>query len=92
MSPSGSVSAHCRGTTRELFTTGLLVTACGDDIIRIFKEDSDCDPHQPNFTMICSIDNAHAQDVNCVQWNPTIPGQLASASDDSSVKIWFYNE
>ncbi|XP_018049102.1 PREDICTED: probable cytosolic iron-sulfur protein assembly protein Ciao1 isoform X1 [Atta colombica] len=73
-------------------TTGLLVTACGDDIIRIFKEDSDCDPHQPSFTMICSINSAHAQDVNCVQWNPTIPGQLASASDDSTVKIWFYNE
>ncbi|GAB1863778.1 Probable cytosolic iron-sulfur protein assembly protein Ciao1 [Camponotus japonicus] len=72
-------------------TTGLLVTACGDDIIRIFKEDSDCDPHQPSFTMICSMDNAHAQDVNCVQWNPTVPGQFASASDDSLVKIWFYN-
>lgn len=72
-------------------TTGLLVTACGDDIIRIFKEDSDCDPHQPSFTMICSMDNAHAQDVNCVQWNSTVPGQFASASDDSLVKIWFYN-
>ncbi|CAL7935439.1 unnamed protein product [Xylocopa violacea] len=73
-------------------TTGLLVTACGDDIIRIFKEDSDSDPHQPTFTMVCSMDTAHTQDVNSVQWNPTVPGQLASASDDGLVKIWFYNE
>lgn len=73
-------------------TTGLLVTACGDDIIRIFKEDSDCDPHQPSFTMVCSVDNAHTQDVNCVQWSPTVSGQFASASDDSLVKIWIYKE
>lgn len=72
--------------------TGLLVTACGDDIIRIFKEDSDSDPHQPTFTMVCSMDTAHTQDVNSVQWNPIIPGQFASASDDGLVKIWFYNE
>ncbi|XP_043683679.1 probable cytosolic iron-sulfur protein assembly protein Ciao1 isoform X1 [Vespula pensylvanica] len=72
--------------------TGLIVTACGDDIIRIFKEESDSDIHEPTFSMICSINNAHTQDVNSAQWNPAIVGQLASASDDGLVKIWFYNE
>ncbi|RLU23051.1 hypothetical protein DMN91_005329 [Ooceraea biroi] len=67
-------------------STGLLVTACGDDIIRVFKEDDDCDPHQPSFTMVCSMDSAHTQDVNCVQWNPVVPGQLASSSMMSSNK------
>ncbi|KAI4500892.1 hypothetical protein M0802_004103 [Mischocyttarus mexicanus] len=72
--------------------TGLIVTACGDNMIRIFKEESDSSIHEPNFSMVCSTNNAHTQDVNSVQWNPTIAGQLASASDDGSVKIWFYNE
>lgn len=73
-------------------TTGLLVTACGDDIIRIFKEDNDSDPQQPTFTMVCAMETAHTQDANAVQWNPSNPGQLASCSDDGLVKIWFYNE
>ncbi|XP_046836874.1 probable cytosolic iron-sulfur protein assembly protein Ciao1 isoform X1 [Vespa crabro] len=72
--------------------TGLIVTACGDDIIRIFKEESDSDIHEPTFSMICSMNNAHTQDVNSTQWNPAIAGQIASASDDGLVKIWFYNE
>lgn len=73
-------------------TTGLIVTACGDDIIRVFKEASDSDPNQPSFDMVCSADNSRSQDVNCTQWNPATPGLLASASDDGQVKIWFYSE
>ena len=72
--------------------TGLIVTACGDDIIRVFREDSDSDKHQPTFNLVCSMDNAHTQDVNCSQWNPTIPGIIASASDDGTVKIWLYSD
>lgn len=73
--------------------TGLIVTACGDDIIRIFRENcDDSNPDAPNFDLICSVDTAHSQDVNCTQWNPVIPGQLASASDDATVKIWFYSD
>ncbi|XP_020706505.1 probable cytosolic iron-sulfur protein assembly protein Ciao1 isoform X2 [Athalia rosae] len=73
-------------------TTGLIATACGDDIIRIFREDSTSDPNQPSFSMVCAMDDAHTQDVNSVQWNPVNHGQLVSASDDGLVKIWFYSE
>ncbi|XP_066588963.1 probable cytosolic iron-sulfur protein assembly protein Ciao1 isoform X2 [Prorops nasuta] len=72
--------------------TGLIVTACGDDIIRIFKEDDGSDPHEPTFSLVCSMDTAHTQDVNCTMWNPVTVGQLASTSDDGLVKIWCYNE
>mmetsp|Transcript_27732 Transcript_27732/g.67458 ORF Transcript_27732/g.67458 Transcript_27732/m.67458 type:complete len:433 (+) Transcript_27732:236-1534(+) len=37
---------------------------------------------------VTRVDNAHSQDVNCVQWNPKSTTILASVSDDTSVKIW----
>lgn len=72
--------------------TGLIVTACGDDIVRIFSEDSESDKHQPSFSMVCSMENAHTQDINCAQWNPSKAKILASCSDDGLVKIWEYKD
>ncbi|XP_044015397.1 probable cytosolic iron-sulfur protein assembly protein Ciao1 [Aphidius gifuensis] len=65
--------------------TGLIVTACGDNNIRIYK-DIDCH----NFNLICCEINAHKLDVNSVCWNPNESGLLASAGDDGNIKIWRY--
>ena len=74
--------------------TGLIATACGDDAIRVFKEDtnnvSDA-VNSPNF--ICEINqsDAHSSDVNCIAWNPVVEGLLASCGDDGDVKLWQIN-
>lgn len=72
--------------------TGLIATASGDDIIRIFKEDDDSDPNAPSFSLVNSCEQAHMQDVNCVCWNPVNVGLLASCSDDGEIKIWKFME
>lgn len=48
--------------------TGLIATACGDDIIRIFKEAPNSNRNEPIFDMIHAEYHAHVNDVNAVKW------------------------
>ncbi|KAI9589972.1 probable cytosolic iron-sulfur protein assembly protein Ciao1 [Glossina fuscipes] len=73
--------------------TGLIATACGDDSIRIFKEDIEMSSkNEPVFFVATAQDKAHLQDVNKVCWNPSVAHQLLSCSDDGTIKIWKYVE
>ncbi|XP_031161506.1 probable cytosolic iron-sulfur protein assembly protein ciao1 [Sander lucioperca] len=72
--------------------TGALATACGDDSVRVFKEDETADPEQPVFSLAAQAARAHSQDVNCVAWNPTEAGLLASCSDDGDIAIWRFQQ
>lgn len=73
--------------------TGLIATACGDDTIRIFKEDSEhSTKNEPIFNLVARVDRAHSQDVNTVLWDPKHRGQLLSCSDDGTIKIWKFIE
>lgn len=72
--------------------TGLIATACGDDAIRIFKEDENSTKNEPSFSVVTSVNKAHSQDVNSIQWNPVNIGQLLSTSDDGTIRIWKYVE
>ncbi|XP_050499398.1 probable cytosolic iron-sulfur protein assembly protein Ciao1 [Diabrotica virgifera virgifera] len=90
-----TLSGHHERTIYDIHwchLTGFIATASGDDAIRIFKEEEGCDPNSPNFNLVCVVDNAHNQDVNCVTWNPVVPGLLASCSDDGEIKIWEFRE
>lgn len=70
--------------------TGLIATACGDDAIRIFREDLllSGNSHQPSFSLVACQPKAHLQEVNGLSWNPFVAGELASCSDDGEVKLW----
>lgn len=76
--------------------TGYLATAGGDDIVRVFKRDDlteGCGDAALNFSLVSDgQQRAHAQDVNCVSWNPVLPGVLASCSDDGDIKLWQFKE
>jgi len=61
----------------------LIATASGDDAIRLFGETS-----ESGFSLKCTKENSHDQDVNGVAWNPVKSGILASVSDDGTAKIW----
>lgn len=73
---------------------GLLVTAGGDDSIKIFGEVTalekaeELNRNEPMFELKTQQENAHTQDVNSVAWNPVTENILASASDDGSAIIW----
>lgn len=71
--------------------TEAIVTSCGDDAIRIFKEQPGSDKNAPTFDLILNIPEAHTEDVNTVSWNPTVAGLLASGSDDGTIKLWDFS-
>ncbi|KAK1801337.1 hypothetical protein P4O66_023025 [Electrophorus voltai] len=70
--------------------TGALATACGDDGVRVFKEDAAADPRHPAFYLSAHVPKAHNQDVNCVAWHPKEAGLLATCSDNGEIAIWNY--
>ncbi|TTL41554.1 putative cytosolic iron-sulfur protein assembly protein ciao1 [Bagarius yarrelli] len=71
--------------------TGALATACGDDGVRVFREEAASEAEQPVFNVSAHVSKAHSQDVNCVAWNPKEAGLLATCSDDGEIAIWNYH-
>ncbi|KAG7178210.1 cytosolic iron-sulfur protein assembly protein CIAO1-like [Homarus americanus] len=94
----GNVCVHYLGITVVQYMTligaisGAIVTSCGDDAIRDFKEQSESSKNAPVYDLIVTIPQAHTEDVNSVAWNPVVGGLLASASDDGTVKIWDFSK
>jgi WD40 repeat protein len=67
----------------------LIATGSADNSLQIFEENES--NNEPKFSLVYKEENAHSQDVNCVDWNPLRPNILASCSDDRTVKIWNLN-
>ncbi|VDO98868.1 unnamed protein product [Soboliphyme baturini] len=66
----------------------VIATACGDNGIRLFKQNVSSADSTVTFDPLVIMENAHEQDVNCVTWNFQRDGLLASGSDDAMVKVW----
>ena len=41
-----------------------------------------------SFSLLCTREQAHPLDVNCVRWHPSDATLLASAGDDCCVRLW----
>lgn len=66
---------------------GLIATAGGDDMVRIFRECPGSKKNEPTFELVVS-QTAHGQDLNTVKWSPKDPNLLVTTSDDGDVKLW----
>lgn len=74
----------------------LIATACSNNSVDVFRENAMLEAgktnDKPYISLLHHEENAHTQDVNCVDWNPVHADLLASCSDDGSVKIWSFRE
>jgi WD40 repeat protein len=63
---------------------GLIASAGADNAVGLFSAAGD------KLQRSALVEQAHEADVNCVAWNPSEAAAhlLASAGDDSAVKIW----
>lgn len=74
--------------------SNLIATGCSANSIHIFRENepTSSSGDESKFSLVGKEENAHSQDCNCVDWNPTRAGLLASCSDDGSIKLWNFSE
>lgn len=61
---------------------GLIAAGGGDNSIRLYGEVNG------EWREVASVPDAHADDVNHVEWSPHDASLLVSASDDGTVKMW----
>ena len=68
----------------------VLASAGGDDSICVYREvlDGGDSKNCPKFELAARVRGAHAEDVNCIEWNPSQKDFLASAGDDGQIKLW----
>jgi len=77
--------------TRPIYTVDwrqhLIATGCGDNAIRIFRENN-----SDKFELVLTHQEAHCSDINCVSWHPSKQNLLASCGDDGDVHLWRLEE
>ncbi|KAK9821017.1 hypothetical protein WJX74_001428 [Apatococcus lobatus] len=78
----------------------VIVTGSGDNAIRCFVQPQQAPSEVPGislgpggaFQLLGCKEQAHDADVNCVQWRPHHPSELASCGDDGIIKLWLAHE
>jgi len=64
---------------------GFIAAGGGDNSVRVYGE------IDGEWREVARVENAHDDDVNCVEWSPHDPMELLSASDDGTVKAWRFS-
>lgn len=86
--PSKSLVRKFIGVTQSFYTIHSCFGGLNQNFVASGSED--CQVyiwHIKREKAIATLEG-HTRTVNCVHWNPAVPGMLASASDDDSVRIW----
>ncbi len=76
------------GNKQEKYIIRSCFGGLNDSIVASGSEDTRIYIWNRKFGVLIQALSGHTSQVNCVDWNPTNPSMLASASDDKTVRIW----
>lgn len=77
-----------QGVTQGFYTIHSCLGGHNEDFLASGSEDHKVYVWHRKREMPIAVLTGHTRTVNCVSWNPAVPGMLASASDDGTVRIW----
>ncbi|XP_064623467.1 WD repeat-containing protein 26-like isoform X1 [Lineus longissimus] len=77
-----------QGVTQGFYTIHSCFGGMNQDFIASGSEDHKVYIWHRKKEVPIAVLEGHTRTVSCVNWNPTLPGMLATASDDGTVRIW----
>uniref|UniRef100_A0A673MLN3 WD repeat-containing protein 26 n=1 Tax=Sinocyclocheilus rhinocerous TaxID=307959 RepID=A0A673MLN3_9TELE len=77
-----------QGVTQGFYTIHSCFGGYNEDFIASGSEDHKIYIWHKRSELPIAELTGHTRTVNCVSWNPTLPGLMASASDDGTVRVW----
>jgi WD40 repeat protein len=77
-----------QGITQGLYMIHSSFGGQNQDFLASGSEDNKVYVWHINNEKPLAVLDGHSRTVNCVHWNPKLPDMIASASDDTTVRIW----
>uniref|UniRef100_A0A9J7X083 WD repeat-containing protein 26 n=2 Tax=Cyprinus carpio TaxID=7962 RepID=A0A9J7X083_CYPCA len=77
-----------QGVTQGFYTIHSCFGGYNEDFIASGSEDHKVYIWHKRSELPIAELTGHTRTVNCVSWNPVLPGLMASASDDGTVRVW----
>ncbi|XP_056119090.1 WD repeat-containing protein 26 isoform X2 [Rhinichthys klamathensis goyatoka] len=77
-----------QGVTQGFYTIHSCFGGYNEDFIASGSEDHKVYIWHKRSELPIAELTGHTRTVNCVSWNPVLPGLMASASDDGTIRVW----
>ncbi|KAK7147931.1 hypothetical protein R3I94_010453 [Phoxinus phoxinus] len=77
-----------QGVTQGFYTIHSCFGGYNEDFIASGSEDHKVYIWHKRSELPIAELTGHTRTVNCVSWNPALPGLMASASDDGTIRVW----